>query len=115
MLLGKVLDLESKLYVPDYNNECVVVLDKDTIRVFDTINSSSNSYTDYYVNSHYMSKKGVFGYVDLECLDSNSISSVPIYRNDIFDIIFVGLAFIFVGYFFISKLIRTIFLGWRWA
>lgn len=107
--------LVDKLYVPNYVNQCVIVLDKDTIRVFDSIDSPQNSYTDYYVNSHYMSKTGLYGYVDLDCLPTDSISSIPIYRNDIFDIIFVGLAFIFVGYFFISKLIRTIFLGWRWS
>lgn len=110
-----MFDLVDKLYVPNYDNQCVIVLDKDTIRVFDSIDRPSNTYTDYYVNSHYMSKQGLYGYVDLECLPTDSISSIPIYRNDIFDIIFVGLAFIFVGYFFISKLIRTIFLGWRWS
>lgn len=104
------------LYVPNYrDNQCAIVLDKDTIRVFDSINGETNSYTDYYVNSHYMSKKGVVGIVDENCIDSQYISTTPMYRNDIFEIIFIGLAFIFVGYFFISKLIRTIFLGWRWS
>lgn len=108
--------MEDKLYVPNYKeNQCVVVLDKDTIRVFDSINGEYNSYTDYYVNSHYMNKRGVVGIVDENCINSNEISTIPMYRNDIFEIIFISLAFIFVGYFFISKLIRTIFLGWRWS
>lgn len=105
-----------KLYVPNYDSDsCVIVLDKDTIRVFDSISGLTNSYTDYYVNSHYMSKRGVYGVVDLDCISHDSISNIPIYRNDILDIFVVSLSMIFVGYFFISKLIKTIFLGWRWS
>lgn len=110
-----MFELEDKIYLPNYNNQCAIVLDKDTIRVFDSIDRPSNTYTDYYVNSHYLSKKGTYGYVDLECLPPSSISTIPIYRNDILDIIFVGLAFVFVGWFFISKLIKVVFLGWRWS
>ena len=45
------------IFVPNYENfSCVYVVDKDTIRV---LNPTNDIYTDYYVNSHYMSKNGV--------------------------------------------------------
>lgn len=108
--------MEDKLYVPHYvSGNCAIVLDKDTIRVFDTYDREVNYYTDYYVNSHYMSKKGIYGIVDVNCLSDDTLTTIPIYRNDIMDIFVVGLSFIFVGWFLISKLIKVFFLGWRWS
>ena len=109
-----MLELEDKIYVPYYESGmCVYVVDKDTIRVFD--DNTQTTYTDYYINSHYLKKSGYSSPQDVECIQEATISTLPMYRTDIFEIIFIGLAFIFVGYFFISKLIKTIFLGWRWS
>ena len=109
-----MLELEDKVYVPNYNqNQCVVIMDKDTIRVYDDM--SQTSYTDYYITSHYLQKKGFTSPQDVECLQESAISTLAMYRQDIFEIIFIGLAIIFVGWYFIGKLIKTIFLGWRWS
>ena len=84
-----------KIYIPTYEvGQCVEVRDKDTIRVYDSYDSDVNRYTDYYVNSHYLWKKGIVGFVDVNCLDSDVITTTPIYRNDIMDIFVVGLSFI---------------------
>lgn len=105
-----------KVYVPSYElGQCVEIIDKDTIRVYDTYDQDVNRYTDYYVNSHYLWKRGIHGIVDVNCLDQQYITTTPIYRNDIMDIFVVGLLFIGVGWFLIAKLIKTFFLGWRWA
>lgn len=83
-------DNYNKLYVPNYNdNMCVEVLDKDTIRVFE--NDSSYSYTDYYVNSHYLAKTGLVDSDYIKSCTQLEKSSSFIYRNDISDILFIAL------------------------
>ena len=108
--------MEDKIYVPKYENgNCAIVLDKDTIRVFKTYDREVNYYTDYFVNSHYLKKEGIYGIVDVNCIKDQIMTTTPIYRNDIMDIFVVGLLFIFTIWFFITKLIKVFFLGWRWA
>ena len=82
------------IYVPtkeDY--KCFIVRDKDTIRAYKQIpeTNSSVDYTDFYINSHYLSRNDteVFNrYQELPtCLDNSQITSDIYYRNDMPDIL----------------------------
>lgn len=95
----------SKIYVPNLSsNNCVVVQDHDTIRVYDNepISGIEVNYVDYYVNSHYLSKSGSIIYGDSSfldsCISSDNLTTNFYYRNDMDSImiIFVVLALICV-------------------
>lgn len=82
------------LYVPNSEQyACVVVQNAETIRAYKTVPSYSTSveYTDFFVQSHYMSKEGVqefSRYGDLpQCLSTENITSDFYYRNDMPDIL----------------------------
>lgn len=84
-----------KIYLPNAltNSNCVVVRDRDTIRVYDNQPEQNNqwySYTDYYVNSHYMTNTGAqqFGqYSTLPtCRNHNEFTNEEFFRNDFSDI-----------------------------
>lgn len=70
------------------SSNCVVVQDKDTIRVYDTAPTynSTVDYTDYYVNSHYLHTSGertFSNYTTLPLCTSLSDYTTNIsYRND---------------------------------
>ena len=85
-------------YVPNSEDyKCIVVRDKDTIRAY-TEQPQTNStvhYTDYFVNSHYLSKTGSENFSRYEqlpvCLDSSQFTSDFYYRNDMPDILLMFL------------------------
>lgn len=82
-----------KIFVPEYtNNNCIVVRDKDTIRVYDRqpqYNQDVN-YIDYYVNSNYMYTRGTANYGQYQalptCRNQNEFTKEVFYRNDFSDI-----------------------------
>ena len=78
----------NKFYVPNYEKgQCVEVLDKDTLRVFDDENT--DFYTDYYINSNYISKTGQ---VDLDYEKNCSqleFTDIRYYGNDFPQILFI--------------------------
>lgn len=84
-----------KIYLPAYtNNNCIVVRDKDTIRVYDSqpqYNTNVN-YTDYYINSHYLTNTGTANYGNYSslptCRNQNEFTKEVFYRND-FDSILI--------------------------
>lgn len=82
------------IYVPNDEYSCYVVQDKDTIRAYHTrpYSNSTISYTDYFINSHYLERTGQqsFGnYAQLPtCISNENITSNVFYRND-FDNILV--------------------------
>lgn len=80
------------IYIPNYeNNQCAYVRDKDTIRVYDDIPviNSTTTYTDYYVNSHYLSTTGVQTFNQYSTVPSciDNVSTDWWYRNDISSIL----------------------------
>lgn len=82
------------LYVPNSEDyECVVVQNAETIRAYKTVPAynTSSEYTDFFVQSHYMSKEGVQDfsrYDELpQCLSAENITSNFYYRNDMPDIL----------------------------
>lgn len=86
------------LYVPNFNNNnCVVVLNSDTIRVYEkkpVVNEIIN-YTDYYVNSHYMYDNGTQEFSRYQslptCVEKNILTTSVEYRNDFSDILIIFL------------------------
>lgn len=93
--------MTNKVYIPvsDFTNKCVEVIDKDTVRVIDSIpDNNIYSYTDYYINSHYISKDGFLNsYSSSSCISNYTNSWY--YRNDVSEIFlmcFIGALF-FVG------------------
>lgn len=100
------------IYVPTLNNNnCVVIYDKDTIRVYDTQPQSNvlTNYTDYFINSHYLSKSGseVFATFNDTCISSNNLTTDFYYRNDLFEIlgcfIIIALFCFYLPYKIISR------------
>ena len=84
-----------KIYLPITltNDNCVVVRDKDTIRVYDQTPQQNNqyySYTDYYINSHYLTNIGASQFNQYStlpnCRNHNEFTNEEFYRNDYGDI-----------------------------
>lgn len=92
------------VYLPNIDYPCIIVYDNDTIRAYHSRPSieSTVTYTDYYVNSHYLQKEGTqsFGRYNTNlpnCLDSNIFTNNVYYRNDITSIL--------VGFLIISLIV----------
>lgn len=114
--------MNSKVYIPEYNSgNCAYIYNSDIIRVYDSQprQNTTISYKDYYIKSSYIYNEGSTTFSQYStlptCINSNRISTDYFYRNDIMSIVFVSLALIFTGYFFVSKIVRTLFVDWRYA
>lgn len=108
------------IYVPEYTNgNCAIVQDSNTIRVYDTTPTANSTvnYIDYYINSHYLFKKGTQtfnNYVHVPtCSNSDYITTNFYYRNDIFEIIATFILIVGFIWFFISNLSKLLFRGRR--
>lgn len=82
----------SKIYLPEFNDDsCVLILDGETIRVYETQPYQSEStlinYRDYYINSNYLYSDGVeeFNSESLIpiCVDNSLVTDNFYYRNDL--------------------------------
>lgn len=112
----------SKIYVPSFSStNCAYIYNSDIIRVYDSQprQNATIQYTDYYIKSSYISNNGSTTFNQYStlpvCIDSNRITTEFYYRNDFPQIMVTSLAIICFCYFIISKIVRTTFLGWRWA
>lgn len=106
------------IYLPEISYACYEVRDKDTIRAYHTqpYNPPTNqsitiTYTDYFINSHYLSKNGTqnFGYNTTlpSCINKNTLTNDFYYRNDIDNILIIFLIIvIFIYYLGIKPIIR---------
>lgn len=108
------------IYVPEYNNsECVIVYSSDTIRKYDSVptRNSTISYTDYFYNSHYISRDGsqTFGNTATlpVCLDN--ITTNFYHRTDILDILLISTLIIGWTWFLVGKLVKTLLKGGRYS
>ena len=110
-----------KIYLPKEVNstKCAIVYDKDTIRVYDSqpeINSST-SYSDFFINSHYIEKVGSesFSEVIPVCLDSSNFTTDVYYRNDFDSILVIFLIFLLILFYFPYIIISRLFGRWfKW-
>lgn len=78
----------NKYYVPNYEKgNCVEILDKDTIRVFN--DEYSDFYTDYYINSNYISKQGQVDLTYEKNCSTLEFTDIRYYGNDFPQILFI--------------------------
>lgn len=112
------------IYVPDLNYECYVLVNKDTIRAYETkpynpgYNQQINiNYRDYYINSSYLYTDGFqqFGnYSTIPiCLNESQLTDAIYYRADIDKIMIVFFIFLFIivftGGICLKSLLRGLF------
>lgn len=111
----------TKIYLPLEEGQhyaCYVVYDKDTIRAYSTTPTYNNSsyFTDYFINSHYLSRDGyqTWGqYGNLPtCLDNSLITNDFYYRNDIADILISTFIIFIICVWMPLKLFTRIFGRW---
>lgn len=111
----------SKIYLPVEvsSTNCAYVYDKDTIRVYEEVprlNATIN-YTDYFINSDYISRTGstTFGNwqtgISYDCLSPSDFTTSAFYRTDIAKSFIVATCLIGMCWLFISKLIRRLHYG----
>lgn len=110
------------IYVPFENItdfKCYTIYDKDTIRAYvqtPQIGGSSN-YTDYYVNSHYLSRNGTQQWGQYTqslpvCVDTNKITNDFYYRNDLSNILTIFLILCIFCVFIPYKIFSRAFGRW---
>lgn len=103
-------------YVPTTDYACYTVYNQDTIRAYHVSPNEYTSveYTDYFVNSHYLSKDGLqtFSSTIPVCLDSSNLTTDFFYRFDIVDIIILAIFLSFIFVYIPFKLIKIIFGRW---
>lgn len=107
------------IYVPTFtNNNCVVLRDKDTIRVYDTTptNNSTNYYTDYYINSHYYFTNGTQTFSQYStlptCINHDLLTTNYFHRFDIDQILVIFLIILIVCFWFPYRIISRAFGRW---
>lgn len=105
----------AKIYLPtEYVNLPCKVVNNGYIRVYE--NDNYNSYFDIYINQDYMVKPGTSNYSQSVACDSvNEYTDAIYYRTDIDKIMLVFILMVGFCYFFIHKLIRVFFHGFREA
>ena len=108
-------------YLPNINYRCFVVQDMNTIRAYEEVprQNSTISYTDYYVNSHYMHKSGTqtfSQYTTLPtCLGNGEVTNNVYYRNDFSDIMIIFFLLLIICFYFPYRVISRSFGRWlKW-
>lgn len=109
------------IYLPNEitNRMCAYVYDKDTIRVYEEVprQNATINYTDYFINSNYISRTGNTTFnnwstpLSYECISYSSFTTNAMYRNDIAQIFIVAFILIFMCYYFMKTLTRRLFYG----
>ena len=78
------------IYLPDVvsSSNCAYVYDNNTIRVYEEVPSVNTTidYTDYFINSHYITRTGStqFGQwstIQYNCINSSNFTTNAIYHN----------------------------------
>ena len=106
----------SKVYLPNFtSSNCIVVKDKDTIRVYDNLPTfdSYEDYTDYFINSNYLSVRGKeFINTVPVCEEQDNFTTEYYYRNDFADICIIVLVFSLIVVYLPYKIISRAFGRW---
>lgn len=107
------------IYLPvDNINEfdCYVIQDKDTIRAYKNMPNlnSTSDYVDFYINSHYLEKKGNQSWGNYSqylptCISSAAITNNFYYRNDFLDILLIFSIFVIFTIFLPIKVFGRLF------
>lgn len=113
------------IYVPDDSFACYEVVDRHTIRVYKEkpVYSKNIEYFDIYLDANYLygSTNTTWFWYNNEsshsnlpsCIDKDNLTTAYYYRNDFFEILFIFLGLIFFCWFFMSKLVKTFFKGFK--
>lgn len=106
----------SKVYLPTYtSSNCIVIKDKDTIRVYDNfpVQDALVSYTDYYINSHYLENKGS-ELIEIvpECISSDKFTDDYHYRNDYSEILIITFILSIIVLYLPLKVFSKLFGRW---
>lgn len=110
--------IEDKIYLPDELEEgsCPIILNKDVIRVYDeepTVNTLV-SYTDYFINSHYIKQTGDDMPTDtITCLDLDNFTTSYVYRFDFDKILIIFVSILFLIAYPVMKIIHAFFVGFK--
>lgn len=107
------------VYVPYEDIEdfsCYTVYDNYTIRAYENdLQVGSNSYTDFYVNSHYLQKNGVENFTTVSefpsCINVDNLTNDYWYRLDLAHILII-VSFFLVFIYFTFKVFSRIFGRW---
>lgn len=112
------------IYLPKSDYPCYVIQSGDVIRAYHTkpYNPGYNqtvslTYTDYYINSHYLEKVGTQNFNSNTtlptCIDSNLITNAYYYRNDFDSIMTVFMCFLVILFIIwkmsLKSLVRGLF------
>lgn len=107
------------IYVPSYtSNNCIVIRDKDTIRVYDSqpTYNSTNYFTDYFINSNYLFNNGYQTFNQYStlptCVNQNLLTTNVFYRNDIDKILVIFLILLIICFWFPYKILSRAFGRW---
>ena len=112
------------IYVPDLENyKCFVIESGEVIRAYKEVPdyNTNVSYRDYFINSHYIFKDGSESFNSLEnqllpsCIDNVNLTNAISYRHDFTEILICFTIIIAIFYFIISKTIRALFFGGKYA
>lgn len=108
------------IYLPQFTNgQCVHIQNDETIRVYSQqpYQNSTISYTDYFIDSHYMSQPGEQYFNQYStipsCLDSNRITTDFYYRNDLFEILAIFLIILIIAFGIPFKIVTRFFKRFR--
>lgn len=107
-----------KIYVPNTNAQCYVIKDSNTIRAYEskpTLNTSVN-YTDYFINTHYLSQNGTQQFSQYTilptCIDNSLITDDFYYRLDLDSILIIFIIILIFCFYFPYKIITRLFGRW---
>lgn len=103
----------NKIYLPidnidDYSG--FEVIDSETIRAY-KFNGVDYDYTDYFVNSHYISKTGTSPTSCSACIDPSYITSSSYYRNDFDSISNIVFIFVILNMMIVMWFVHSFFRG----
>lgn len=99
------------IYLPSFtNNNCIILdnLQNGYIRVYSNkpTSNSTVSYTDYFIDSHYVSRVGTQNFsnnVNVNCVSHDQFTTDYLYRNDLFDIFGVYFIIIFIFSYILTR------------
>lgn len=107
------------IYLPDevLSSNCPYVYDKDTIRVYDSIprNNTTISYTDYFINSNYLTRSGSTTFSQYSnlptCLSYTDFTTNVGYSNYFDKVLIMSIILIGSVWFLVKTLLRRFLYG----
>lgn len=108
------------IYLPNTNYSCYYMPNDYTIRSYHSTprQNSSSDYTDYFINSHYISRDGTqtwSSYSTLPVCMTDTFTTNVFYRNDIDQILVIFFILLIICFYFPYRIITRAFGRWlKW-